>query len=87
MLNNTIAKTLNTAAADLGCCSPSPMLDAEVLLAFRLNKPRSYFRAWREKPLEAAEIDDFLRLVARRRAGEPVAYITGTREFWSRRAD
>lgn len=63
--------------------SPSPRLDAEWLLAAALGKPASYLRTWpeREVPEDAAE--RFAAWLARRRAGEPVAYILGRQGFWS----
>ena len=69
-------------AADLPD-SPSAKLDAEWLLAEALGKSPSYLRTWpeREVPLEVAE--RFTADLARRRAGEPVAYILGRQGFWS----
>lgn len=58
-------------------------LDAEVLLAFALGRPRAYLHAWPERGLDPEVWSRFRGLVERRRAGEPVAYITGRREFWS----
>lgn len=63
--------------------SDSARLDAEVLLASVLDKPRSHLHAWPERvPLPAARAQ-FDELLQRRVAGEPVAYLTGVREFWS----
>lgn len=75
--------TLLEEAARQFTGSDSPRLDAEVLLSHVLHKPRSYLRAFAE--LEpGAEIEQaFALLVARRAAGEPVAHLTGEREFWS----
>lgn len=61
----------------------SARLDAEVLLCHCLAKPRSYLRAWPERPLSADEYHQFSQYLARRAAGEPIAYILGEREFWS----
>jgi release factor glutamine methyltransferase len=58
-------------------------LDAEALLAHVLDKPRSHLRAWPEKELDAQQLDAFRQLVTRRSNGEPLAYLTGWREFWS----
>ena len=58
-------------------------LDAEVLLASLLNKNRSHLHAWPEKILPQETCKRFRQLVQRRAAGEPVAYLTGQREFWS----
>lgn len=63
--------------------SPSARLDAELLLAAALGKPRSHLRTWPEKDVEAAVVERFSRDLARRRSGEPVAYILGRQGFWS----
>lgn len=64
--------------------SNSARLDAEVLLAFALGKNRSYLRAWNDKELDEEAISQFETLISERLKGVPVAYLTGTREFWSR---
>ncbi len=58
-------------------------LEAEILLCNVLRCARSHLLAWPEQPLTNAQHDAFAILTARRAAGEPVAHITGTREFWS----
>jgi len=58
-------------------------LEAEVLLVHALGKPRSWLIAHATDVLEPAQVDAFQALVRRRRQGEPVAYITGCRGFWS----
>ena len=63
--------------------SPTPRLDAELLLANALGKSRSYLRTWPEREVEAAQLARFDADLARRRAGEPVAYILGQQGFWS----
>jgi len=78
-------KSLLAAAADaLTAGSDSALLDAEILLGLALNKERSHLRAWPDKPLETGQINAFWSLVQRRQQGTPIAYITGSREFWSR---
>jgi len=60
----------------------SPQLDAEVLLAHALGATRSELYArLDEKPQEATD-ETFRSLVARRLRHEPVAYITGQKEFF-----
>ena len=65
--------------------SETPRLDAELLLAHILHKPRSYFFTWPEKELSEKEYRAYERLVEQRKQGTPVAYLTGQREFWSLR--
>ena len=81
---NTIKKQLDHACDILAYHSPSPRLDAEVLLAFVLGKNRSYLRAWDDKELELVSLELFTQLVEKRRVGAPIAYLTEQREFWSR---
>ncbi len=63
--------------------SDTAKLDAELLLAFVLGKPRSYLFAWPEREPGVAEVSHYRALLARRLAGEPVAHLIGSREFWS----
>ena len=63
--------------------SDTPALDAEILLCHVLGKDRVYLYTWPEKELERCQLSDFEILLSRRQKGEPVAYITGLREFWS----
>jgi release factor glutamine methyltransferase len=64
--------------------SPSPLLDAEILLCHALENNRSHLRAWPEKELTEDQHHRFNALVEQRMQGEPVAYLTGSKEFWSR---
>jgi release factor glutamine methyltransferase len=61
----------------------SAQLDAEVLLAACLGKPRSHLHAWPERSVTSDQQAQFLAWLQRRAAGEPVAHLTGRREFWS----
>jgi release factor glutamine methyltransferase len=63
--------------------SESPSLDAAVLLCHVLDKPRSYLLTWPDRALTTEQYQVFEGILARRLGGEPVAYITGEREFWS----
>ncbi|MDP3846807.1 MAG: peptide chain release factor N(5)-glutamine methyltransferase [Pseudomonas sp.] len=63
--------------------SPSAQLDAELLLAAALGKPRSYLRTWPEREVAADCAAVFAAHLARRRNGEPIAYILGRQGFWS----
>jgi release factor glutamine methyltransferase len=61
----------------------SPRLDAELLLAATLGLSRIELYTNHDRPLDRGEVDRFRELVRRRAGREPVAYITGKREFWS----
>ena len=79
----TLHERLTDAAWQLAAISESPRLDAEILLAAALERPRSYLHAWPERTLEPEPSSRFSAWLERRRAGEPVAYLLGRREFWS----
>jgi release factor glutamine methyltransferase len=61
----------------------TPRLDAEILLAHALSVDRVRLYLDFDKPLEPGELSAYRGCVRRRLAREPVAYITGHREFWS----
>jgi len=79
----TVQQALEDAAIRLKPTHDSARLDAEVLLAFVLNRSRTWLHTWPEHQLENAEAKQFDTLVKRRINGEPVAHLTGRREFWS----
>jgi release factor glutamine methyltransferase len=58
-------------------------IEAEFLIAHVLAKPRSWLYAFSDTTLNAAQQTAFHDALARRLAGEPIAYITGRRGFWS----
>jgi release factor glutamine methyltransferase len=58
-------------------------VDAEVLLVYALKKPRSWLIAHADDSLSVEDASAYNALVERRANGEPVAYITGQRGFWS----
>lgn len=79
----SIGGLLRQGSDQLALIGTTPRLDAELLLAHSLQRPRSYLYAWPERVPEAGEAARFAALIARRLAGEPIAYLTGRREFWS----
>ena len=78
-----IIQHLKNATKKLENISESARLDAEVLLAYNLNKTRTWLITWPDKELNKDEEQSFNRLLDRRKNGEPIAHITGSREFWS----
>jgi len=60
-----------------------PRASTEVLLAHTLGVSRLDLYLRYDQPLNPDELARFKTLVVRRRNGEPVAYLTGHREFWS----
>ncbi len=81
-LTGSIAEVLQRAADRLAQ-SDSPRLDAEILLAHVLGCPRSYLYAHPEAALTRAQAAAFEQLLEPRQQQVPVAYLTGSREFWS----
>lgn len=79
----SIAIALQELTQRLQSTTNTPRLDAEVLIAHALTKPRSFLYTYPEQALDD-EIQAYLtELVKRRLQGEPVAYIIGEKEFWS----
>jgi release factor glutamine methyltransferase len=63
--------------------SPSPRLDAEVLLMHFLGMDRLQLCLQPQRNLSEGEAAGFALWVQRRNLGEPVAYVLGEKEFWS----
>lgn len=80
--NPSIAALLRLASALHGV-SDTPRLDLEVLICHVLDKPRSYLFTWPEKVLDQKSTEQFNGLLQRRADGEPIAHLTGQKEFWS----
>ena len=57
-------------------------LEAQVLLAHTLHADRAWLAAHPEEPVVPARAAAFFAFTRRRRDGEPIAYLTGVREFW-----
>lgn len=79
----SLRELLADAARRLAEISETPRLDAELLLAAALDRPRSYLHAWSERTPEPEPAARFAVWLERRLSGEPVAYLLGRREFWS----
>ena len=63
--------------------SKTPRLDAELLLVHSLGlKSRVELYTNFERPLSEDEVENYRKLIVRRAKGEPVAYITGKKEFF-----
>jgi release factor glutamine methyltransferase len=79
-MSETVTQALRRAAAHLADTSDTARLDAEVLMAHALGVTRSAMLLGHGRDAVPAGFD---ALIARRAAHEPVAYITGTQEFFS----
>jgi len=81
----TIRRVLAWAVDDLKKRGfSSPRLDAEILLCHVLGTDRIRLITDAERPLEKTELTRYRELYQRRRAGEPIAYLVGVREFYGR---
>ena len=76
----SIPRALGRATEQLSKTSDTPRLDAELLMAAALNVGRD--RLILDEPRGEAP-EAFFSYVERRGRGEPVAYITGHRTFWT----
>lgn len=82
-MSEQINSALRWAIEQINSCSETPRLDAELLLAACLEKPRAYLYAWPEQALTEACRGRFRALVQARIQPTPVAYLLGQREFYS----
>jgi release factor glutamine methyltransferase len=78
-----LVSALDAAVLRLKESSDSARTDVSILLCHVLDCPRSFLLSHPETLLTPEQQQAFGALVARRSAGEPVAYLTGTKEFWS----
>ena len=62
--------------------SDTPKLDAELLLAHCIDKPRSYLYSWPEQLVPAEAWQRYQILVGKRIEPTPIAYLLGQREFF-----
>ena len=80
----TAHEILNDAAGALESAGiHSARLDAEILLSFCLNCDRLEFLKNPDMNISEEQFAEFKNLIARRLQWEPVAYITGRKEFWT----
>lgn len=61
-----------------------PPAEARLLLCHLLGRSTAWIEAHREEALAAVDSERFCALVSRRAAGEPIAYLVGSREFYGR---
>jgi release factor glutamine methyltransferase len=80
----TVAGWLKQAQACLlDSGSDSARLDTELLLMHILQVNRAWLFTWPEKEISPDQTSRLSELLQRRAQGEPIAYLTGVREFWS----
>ena len=83
MTKATVATLLADGARALTGTADNARLEAQLLLAQVLAVSRAQLHAYPEATADAAQAALYRGLIERRAAGEPLAYLTGRREFWS----
>ena len=79
----TIKQALNKAVEKLKLFKiKNSHLDAEILLSYILKKPREYILAHPEEKLTKSQISNIQYLISRRNKNEPIAYLTGHKQFY-----
>ena len=79
----TIKELLNQSTASLKEAGTGSELDAQILLGAAVGQPREFLYAWPETPVSDQAQRELEAKLERRLRGEPLAYITGWREFWT----
>jgi len=82
-MSEQIDTAIEWATKRCSASSDTPKLDAEILLAYCLGKPRSYLYSWPEQYLGSENWLHYQTLVDQRVLPTPVAYLLGEREFYS----
>ena len=60
----------------------NPYLDSEILLSESINRDKKHIILNPKEILENKQLNNFNRLIERRRKGEPIAYLINKKEFW-----
>jgi len=82
-MTSSIGELLDSLTQQFSAVSDSARVDAEVLLSFVSQKNRTWLYTWPERELTEPQNQQLHTLIQRRLQGEPVAYLTGHREFWT----
>lgn len=82
-MGNSIQQQLQWASGVLQHITCSARLDSEILLAYCLQKERSYLMTWPEMELTQAQLECFQEMIRKRLQPQPIAYLIGEREFYS----
>ena len=83
MSDTLTIKDLNQSTASLKEAGTGSELDAQILLGAAVGQPREFLYAWPETPVSDQAQRELEAKLERRLRGEPLAYITGWREFWT----
>ena len=83
MIPCTLGEALTWLTHHLSDTSPTARMDAEVLIAHTLDCTRAFLLAYPETLLKDTQKEQLMAYSRRRQAGEPIAYLLGTKDFWS----
>lgn len=78
----SISKLLSLSS-QLESISDTPQLDCELLLCHVIDKDPTWLRTWPDNQVSPTHQTLFKSLLDQRIKGTPIAYITGSRGFWS----
>lgn len=81
-MGKTLGELHQNAIEQLKVCSDSARLDADLILSFALDMPRTRFITEGDKPVSDVQLEKIQSLLEKRKKGYPVAYITGSKGFW-----
>lgn len=81
-MSPSISNVLQDASAALAPHFERPRLECEILLCFVLGVPRAFLHAHDSMPLDSQSLQRFSALVARRKGGEPIEYLTKSVSFY-----
>jgi len=81
-MSNTLGTIHHYAIEQLKACSKSARLDADIILSYALNIPRTRFITQADSPVNGTQYETILNLIEKRKSGLPVSYITGSKGFW-----
>ncbi len=81
----TYKALLDDATQQLYTTSDTPRIDCEVLMQHLLNKDIAWLISYGDTTASPEHTKAFYDLVTKRQNGTPIAYITGSRDFWSLR--
>ncbi|MCQ2610552.1 MAG: peptide chain release factor N(5)-glutamine methyltransferase [Treponema sp.] len=84
MSQNLTVKEFKNLAVSRLCKSPSPSLDADVILQHFLKVDRTWLLMHRDDVLQSDDLVILEEAINKRMTGLPVAYITGVKEFYGR---
>ncbi|MEO8008082.1 MAG: protein-(glutamine-N5) methyltransferase, release factor-specific, partial [Betaproteobacteria bacterium] len=83
-MSPTVGRLLDEAARNLAAMSGlvDARREAQILFGYAMGVSRAWLSAHRDDEADPTLAETFRALVRRRRVGEPVAYLVGTREFY-----